>query len=164
MITGRSQLIDERRAGCSRLISRCVRRALLCGDAAEHRRAWLERGTHTQSDAFAVDVLTYCVMSNHLHIVIRTDPEQAQQWSAREVVERWSMVFPDREPATGEPIAWDPADIDRHAREDVWVAVRRARLASVSWFMRILKQRIARRAKIWDRREVASISSGYTPR
>jgi len=29
------------RPGAFQLISRCVRRAFLCGDAAEHRRAWL---------------------------------------------------------------------------------------------------------------------------
>ncbi len=109
MTTARSLLIDERRAGCYHLISRCVRRAFLCGDAAGHRRTWLEQGFRTQPDAFAVDVLTSCVMSNHFHIVIRYDPEQAQQWSVREVVERCCIVFPDRDPATGEPIVRDPA-------------------------------------------------------
>ncbi|MFW5859778.1 MAG: hypothetical protein ACOCYP_07095, partial [Planctomycetota bacterium] len=52
----------------------------------------VEQGIQIQSNAFAVDILAFCVMSNHMHIVLRTDPEQAQRWSAREVVERWSAV------------------------------------------------------------------------
>ncbi|MFW5882695.1 MAG: transposase, partial [Planctomycetota bacterium] len=115
MTIARSLLIDDRRTGCYHLISRCVRRAYLCGGAVEHRREWVEQGIQTQSNAFAVDVLSFCVMSNHMHIILRTDPDQTQRWSAREVVERWSAVFSDRDPVTGGPIAWDPTDIDRHA-------------------------------------------------
>jgi len=36
------------------------------------------------------------------------------------------------------------------AKRPEWVAIRRARLASLSWFMRLLKQRIARRANRED--------------
>jgi len=52
-------VIQDARPGAFHLSSRCVRRAFLCGDAAEHRRAWLEQGIKTQVQAFAIDVLTF---------------------------------------------------------------------------------------------------------
>lgn len=150
MATPRHLLVDEAHSGAYHLISRCVRRAYLCGDACEHRRAWVETGIETQAEAFAVDILAFAVMSNHLHIVCRTDPDAASAWSDREVVERWAKLFPARDPASDEPVAWDPTDIDAMAKRPEWVATRRARLASLSWFMRLLKQRIARRANRED--------------
>lgn len=151
MTTARSLIIDDSQAGAFHLISRCVRRAFLCGDAAEHRRGWIETGLRVQAQAFAIDLLTFAVMSNHLHIVVRTDPQRADVWTAREVVERWGLLFPKCDPDTGESVPWDAAEVDSHARNAAWVAVRRQRLASVSWFMRILKQRIARRANAEDK-------------
>ena len=56
------------------------------------------------------------------------------------------MIFPKIDPITNEPCAWEPEEIERRAGDAAWVATRRERLASISWFMRILKQRIARRA------------------
>ena len=32
-------------------------------------------------------------MSNHLHLVLRIDIESANNWSDREVVERWHLCF-----------------------------------------------------------------------
>ncbi|WP_394202221.1 hypothetical protein [Marinagarivorans algicola] len=32
-------------------------------------------------------------MSNHLHLVIKLNPEEAAQWSAKEVLERWCCLF-----------------------------------------------------------------------
>jgi len=150
MTRARSEQIDPARPGAYHIISRCVRRAFLCGDDAEHRRAWLETGLRTHTKAYAVDVLTFAVMSTHLHVVVRTDPERAQAWSPREVVERWGIIFPKVDKETGESGPWEAAEVDRRASDTAWVEERRERLTSVSWFMRILKQRIARRANRED--------------
>jgi len=45
------------------------------------------------SEAFAVEVYAYAVMSNHLHVLMRTDSERAGEWSAEEVVLRWRSIF-----------------------------------------------------------------------
>ena len=37
----RRLLVDDDRPGAYHVISRCVRRAYLCGDRAEHRREWV---------------------------------------------------------------------------------------------------------------------------
>jgi hypothetical protein len=35
-------------------------------------------------------------MDNHLHLLLRIDPEVASNWSDSEVVERWFRLFPPR--------------------------------------------------------------------
>jgi hypothetical protein len=90
-------------------------------------------------------------MSNHLHIVVRTRPELTAGWTAREVAERWGVLFPCIDEATGEPGPWPDDAVLAYANDGEWVETRRARLASCSWFMRLIKQRIARKANKEDK-------------
>ena len=75
-------------------ISRCVRRAFLCGKDArtgfdfEHRRQWIVDRIKLLCSVFAVDLCAYAVMSDHYHIVIRINQDQAVAWFDREVAER----------------------------------------------------------------------------
>ena len=134
------------------VISRCVRKAYLCGGRDgkwDHRRQWVEDRLRELSGVFAVEVAAYAVMSNHVHAVVRMSPDGAAAWSAREVVERWLAIFgrhADRMAVNGrrEPI------IELLANDATWVAERRARLADLSWFMRAFKEPIARRANVED--------------
>ena len=80
-------------------ISRCVRRAFLCGKDArtgfdfEHRRQWIVDRIKLLCSVFAVDLCAYAVMSNHFHVVIRINQDQVVAWSDREVSERWMQIF-----------------------------------------------------------------------
>ena len=147
------------------VISRCVRKAYLCGGRDgkwDHRRQWVEDRLKELSGVFAVEVAAYAVMSNHVHAVVRMLPEGASAWSAREVVERWLSVFgknADRMAVNGHR---DPI-IEHLAQDAAWVTERRARLADLSWFMRAFKEPIARRAnaeedcsgRFWEGRYVS---------
>lgn len=145
----RRLLVDDARPGAYHIISRCVRRAYLCGDAAEHRRMWLRDLIQQASASFAVEVLAYAVMSNHLHIVVRTDPERTRTWTDAEVAARWSSAHP-RLDAHGSWMAWSDAEVAARARDSAWAAQARRRLGSLSWFMKCVKERLSRRANRAD--------------
>lgn len=141
----RCRLVDDERPGAFHVISRCVRRAYLCGDRAEHRRAWVRDLIHQAAGAFAVDVLAYAVMSNHLHIVLLTDPARVAGWTPIEVATRWASAHPRTGP-DGCPQVWSHAEIAERAADPAWIETIRMRLRSLSWFMKCVKERLARRA------------------
>lgn len=136
-------------------VSRCVRRAFLCGQDAhtgqcfEHRRQWIEERLLALAEIFALDVCAYAVMSNHYHVVLHIDKAQADAWGLRKVVERWHQLYQGsalsqrflRGEALGDP------ELDRLAEvAESW----RARLMDISWFMRTLNESIARAANQED--------------
>ena len=136
-------------------ISRCVRRAFLCGTDPltgfdfSHRRGWIVSRLKELAGVFAIDLCAYAVMSNHYHVVLRVNQEQAGAWTDREVAERWLALF------TGPVLvhrwlAGDPLDESQleavNARIDTW----RRRLYDLSWFMRCLNEAIARMANRED--------------
>ncbi len=75
-------------------VSRCVRRAFLCGTdlhtsrSYEHRRQWIETRLQELAQLFAIEVCSYAVMSNHYHAVLYVDSEVAAEWSGAEVIPR----------------------------------------------------------------------------
>jgi hypothetical protein len=138
------------------VVSRCVRRAYLCGEDAhsgrsfEHRRGWIVERLQQLAGVFAVDVAAYAVMSNHFHLVVRIDAERVRGWDADEVLRRWSRVF------AGPPLV-QRFLADRQALGAAetaavrdWVETYRGGLADLSWYMRVLNESIARMANAED--------------
>ncbi|MGL6158949.1 transposase [Microbulbifer sp.] len=136
-------------------VSRCVRRAFLCGrdertgQSFEHRRQWIEDRLLTLAEVFALDVCGYAVMSNHYHVVLHIDRQRAAGWDLRELTERWHQLCKgsalSQRFVRGE--ALDSAELARLAEvAETW----RSRLADVSWFMRMLNESIAREANRED--------------
>jgi hypothetical protein len=128
-------------------ISRCVRRAFLCGvDNAtgkdfSHRKQWIVERLALLSNTFAIDICAYSIMSNHFHGVLKINANLAQCWTDDEVVQRWQQLFSL------------PVLIDRYlsgqchsyreqekARETI--STYRERLIDISWFMRCLNESI----------------------
>ncbi len=133
-------------------VQRCVRRAFLCGvdqytgRSFEHRKAWVEDRIQRLAECFAVAVHAYAVMSNHLHLVVQIEPVQVSDWSDEDVAERWVRLFPPREDT-------DAARSHKRLRlisNPMRMVLIRARLGSLSWFMRCLAEPIARRANRED--------------
>ena len=126
-------------------ISRCVRRAFLCGQGFEHRKAWIEARLELLAGQFAVSVCGFAILDNHLHVLCRLDPSAADGWSDQEVVRRWITVYP--------PHGLDPDDtaavrmwVDHQCQDHLRVARYRGRLANLGWFMKALKEPLARLA------------------
>ena len=138
-------VVDPELPRCYHCISRCVRRAFLCGDEFEHRKDWIRDRLRRLAELFAMDVGGYAVMANHLHVILRTDPDRARSWSRLEVAQRWLGLFPP--PQDLGPVATLARAL---ARRRDRVEVLRRRLADLSWFMRCLKEPIARRANHED--------------
>ena len=136
-------------------VSRTVRRAFLCGvdhysgQCFEHRRDWVEQRLLRLTQAFSIGIAAYAVMSNHLHVVLKIDANQALAWSNVEVVDQWHKIFKGtlltQKLANGEDIT--PCEID--TLNSTIVEYRR-RLMDLSWFMRALNEPIARRANKED--------------
>jgi putative transposase len=78
-------------------VSRCVRRAFMCGEengkSFEHRRQWVENRIHVLSEVFAIDVCAYAVMSNHTHLVLHIAKEKADALSTADVIRRWHRLY-----------------------------------------------------------------------
>ena len=113
----RRQIVVEDEVGVYHCISRCVRRAFLCGvdtysgQDYSHRKEWILDRLRELAGLFGIEVCGYSVMSNHLHLVLRNRPDIAGRWSADEVALRWRRVFPTRDDATGEPVEPDEHDL-----------------------------------------------------
>ena len=155
MTTARRQLISISDTPYYHCISRCVRRAFLCGEDKntghnfDHRRGWVEDKLLKLSEVFAIDVCAYAVMSNHTHMVLFVDESTAKAWSSIEVIERWHQLFKGtlltQQYCRGEKI---PDDLMTSLLETV--DVYRNRLMDISWFMRLLNQDIATKANQED--------------
>jgi hypothetical protein len=98
---------------------------------------------------FGIDCLTYTVMSNHLHIVLRSRPDVVRAWSDREVARRWLRLFPVRKNKDGTAAEPTRGEMDRIVGDSRMVAERRRRPSEICWWMRCLAEVIARRAN-WE--------------
>ena len=135
------------------VVSRCVRRAFLCGvdqitgQSFEHRRDWIEQRVLQLASVFTIDIAAYAIMHNHYHIVLRVDNERVAELSTEEVIQRWSQLYSGpliirrylsdkrQEMSQGELL-----QVDKLADEY------RKRLCDLSWFMKNLNEYIARKA------------------
>ena len=97
MTIARRGLVDVSVTPWYHCITRCVRRALLLGEGLLDRKQWVEDRIEELAKIFAVGVGGFSVMDNHLHLLVRLDPEIAKDWSDDEVVRRWGSPYPPRD-------------------------------------------------------------------
>lgn len=137
-------------------ISRCVRRAFLCGlDPLtgfnfEHRRQWIVDRIKRVCAVFAVDLCAYAIMNNHYHIVVRINTARANNWSNEEVAQRWMQLFSGPLFMRQYLAKADLTQVQLKCVADhlpIW----RERLANLSWVMRCINEPIARMANSEDR-------------
>lgn len=80
----RKQLIAAEATPYYHCVSRCVRRAFLCGSdkfsgrCFDHRKQWIEDEILRLGQVFAIDVCAYAVMSNHYHVALHLDEMKAK--------------------------------------------------------------------------------------
>lgn len=155
MTRPRSTLISLEETPYYHCISRCVRRAFLCGQdrytgkSFNHRKPWLVKRFRLLTSVFAIDIAAYAVMSNHYHLVLHVDQHRSRDWSEDEVIDRWLTLYKGphlvQRYKLGEPLR--PEEKDKVLEfAKIW----RDRLSSISWFMACLNEYIARNANAED--------------
>ena len=154
--TPRAEQFDPNQVCIVHLIQRCVRKSFLTGfDEStgkdfSHRREWIRSRMERLASVFGMDVLTYAILSNHLHLVARTRPDVVREWSDSEVALRWLRIFPGTR--IDEHLA-DPTTnaVDTLANNADRIQLIRERLSNPSWFMKALCEPIARLANFQDK-------------
>ncbi len=160
MTVARSQLVDTAVTRWYHCITRCVRRAFLLGEGPLNRKEWIENRVKELAEIFAVSVGGFSVMDNHLHLLVRLDPEATNGWSDEEVARRWGRLFPPRDKSRQTlPVSNDW--VQSRLNDAEWVAKIRGRLQSLSWFMKSLKEPLSRLANRQDKVRGAFFEQRY---
>lgn len=148
MPTARKHTVIPGQPGFFHCVSRCVRRAWLCGtdpltgNNYDHRRDWMLNRMCLLTTCFAMDIYAYALMSNHYHIVLYIDPLRVTTWSDAEVIRKWKTLWNWRKPDS-DPVI--PKDVPAET-----IVLWRERLGDVSWVMRLLNEPLARIANAED--------------
>ena len=136
-------------------ISRCVRRAYLCGDDSvtgknfDHRKQWLVSRIKTLAAQFSIEICAYAIMSNHYHLVLFVNEQQVGEWDDSEVVKRWTALFP-RNAALIATLQKNKSSKAAQKRVQQQISLWRERLMDISWFMRCVNEIVARQANRED--------------
>jgi len=155
MARARESLIDLDATPYYHCINRCIRRSYLCGDDKysgnnfDHRRTWLVDRIKFLSTVFSIDIAAYAIMSNHYHLVLKVNRDEALSLSNDDVIARWYQLYHgcilvDRY-RSGEKL-----NKAYMFRINEIVQEWRTRLYDISWFMRNLNEFIARKANKED--------------
>jgi len=155
MTKARNSIINVNDTPYYHCMGRCVRRAYLCGvdefsgKDYSHRKQWIVDKLAELSAVYTIDVCAYAVMSNHYHVVLKINQEQAQKLSDNEVIERWMLLF------HGNVLIQRYIKGECHSQGELdkvkeTIALWRERLSDISWFMRCLNESIAQKANQED--------------
>jgi hypothetical protein len=138
------------------VMNRTVRRCFLFGfDSVsgknyDHRKQWIDDQLRQQAMYFGIDLLSYSILSNHFHVMLRSRPDIVREWSDNEVARRWLMLCPRLRDEQRRPIEPTEFEINRIVNNPQKLAAIRNRLSDISWWMRLLSQHIAQRANRED--------------
>ena len=162
----RNQIIGANEVGIFHCYNRCVRRAFLCGfdpvtgQSFEHRKEWIQLRLELLAVSFGIEVCDFALLDNHIHLILRTRPDIVAAWEDREVALRWWHICPTRRDERGDAAEPLPCELKLWLDDAEKMTELRSRLSSISWFMRLLCQKIARmandedhaRGKFWSER------------
>ena len=131
---------------------------MLCGwdpltqRSYEYRKAWLQQRLIFLASVMAIDIEGFCIMANHLHLIVRNRPDVAGKWSPEQIARKWLQLCPPYKPGTRE-VAETPsqADLDAILNNPARVEQLRLRLSNPSWLMRFVTEKLARVANREER-------------
>jgi hypothetical protein len=143
MTIARVHLVDPAVTRWYHRVTRCVRQAFLLGEGLSDRKLWIENRLRELAEIFSASVGGFSVLDSHLHVLVRLDAEVARGWSDEEVVRRWGRLFPPRDKSR-QVLPVSQEWVQGRLNDALWVAKMRARLQSLGWFMKCLKEPLSR--------------------
>ena len=159
----RGSLIKPNEITIAHTVAKTARNLFLLGEDLvskthnSHRKDWILDILEFQSSLMAIDLISFSLMSNHIHQILRSRPDAVEQWTDLEVARRWMTLCPKSKKCLAEgdtfvrvPITPKETQIEALAKNQKRIAVLREQLSSISWWMRLLCQKIAQRANIED--------------
>jgi len=155
MTTARSKQICLKQTPWYHVTTRCVRRAFICGyDSLSkrdftHRKQWIEDRLLFLVQVFCIDMAAYAVMSNHYHVVLKINLDEALLLDDAAVIDRWTTLYPTnpliKRLSSDEPLS-EEESLVLSEKLPVW----RSELANISRFMALVNQFIARKSNTED--------------
>lgn len=149
MTMPRSKIVDPEVTPWYHCISRCVRGALLLQAALGDRKEWIQNRLEELAGIFSIDVGGFGILDSHLHLLLRLNEQLAKSWSAEEVLRRWAKLYPPRG-KDRKPLESIDSWIEEMSSDEHFVETRRKRLVNLGWFMKELKEPLARIANQED--------------
>jgi hypothetical protein len=152
----RGEVVDPTEVQVFHVLNRTVRRCWLFGDDPltgnnyDHRKEWIEERLRHFAAQFGIDLLSFAILSNHYHLMLRSRPDVVATWDDTEVARRWLMICPHRKQKDGTPCEPSKNELDAIRNCEQKLVEIRLRLSDISWWMRLLDQRIARRCNDED--------------
>ena len=152
----RSKVINEDEVGTYHCFNRCVRHAYLMGEDFatkrnyNHRKNWFRSLLENLASQFAIDMAKYALLDNHFHLLVRNRPDLAAQWTGEEILRRAMTIWPSsfrRDKTFVQPHEPLPEMLLKNKK---LIKKMRRRLSSISWLMKTVCERIARRANLED--------------
>ncbi len=152
----RAEVFDPDEVAIAHVFSRTVRRCFLFGEDPltgknfDHRKVWIEDHLRSFAASFGIDLLGFAILSNHFHLILRSRPAVVASWDDTELARRWLRLCPHRK--NPDSSAKEPTEPELNAIRccPVRRAEIRQRLSNISWWMRLLCQRVAMRANRED--------------
>ena len=130
------------------------------GEDFSHRKDWIIDIMAHQSLFMAIDILRFAIMDNHVHFLLRTRPDIVRGWSDQEVARNYLQLCPRynrRRKVDGKWVyeAREPrqCDIDEIVNDKNKLKKIRQKLSSLSFWMQLLKQKVARRSNLEVQKE-----------
>ena len=139
----RREIMRDDEPGIFHCWQRCVRRVFLLGIDSltgkdfNHRRQWMVERLELLAANFVIDVGFLAILSNHFHLVLRTNPRLVKRMGDCEVARRWLRVYPGKRVLDENWIEPTEKQIQALVADKAKLAVIRKRLSSVSWFMAV---------------------------
>ena len=157
MPLARSQTVDPDEIQLIHTWTRNVRRSFICGYDEllgidyEHRREWFRDREEFLASIYAIDIITFAIMHNHHHQLLRTRPDIVKTLTNEQVIRRLMKLeydrwfFPD-----GSDRKSTKGIVHKRINDPAFVQAARRRLSDVSKFMQSLNQHIAKKANAED--------------